>query len=133
MGWSSIEADYGIPPALALGYALVIAVAIIVPRYVFTDPPRAMSTLQRAGFSSIHIVGYSALACHDDDEQWRTTFSARSPEDAMVTGVVCQSTTRRGTILVDSTSDGTLTPVTQSPELPEPVAEVADAAAGVVP
>jgi hypothetical protein len=130
MAWKRLHDDRPFPAWLVIGYAVIIAVAVTTPREVFTDPVAATATLERAGYSSIVMRGYSPWGCKREDEQWRSAFEARSPQDASVSGVVCQSTTRRGTIMIETTDDQTATPITE--DAPMVARDAAAAAQGAV-
>ena len=95
-----------------IAYIFVITAAITIPPIAFTSPKLAMKSLSEAGYSDIQIQGYAALGCKNADENLRTSFSGRSPTEADVTGIVCQTATGMTNIVIDSTTDPRRAPIT---------------------
>jgi hypothetical protein len=91
---------------------ITLAAAIIAPPIIFTDNVGAAWTLERNGFSDIKLTGYSPLGCDHPDQKWSTVFAATSPDDAAVTGIVCENSKNESEIVIETTSDPTETPVT---------------------
>ncbi len=94
------------------GYAAIVIGCIFIPPAIFTNGPATRLALEHAAYGSITITGYSPYACPDADQKLRTAFSARSPDDADVTGVLCRSGQHPDKIVILTTSDPTRTHIT---------------------
>jgi hypothetical protein len=53
-----------------------------------TDADNAQRVLENAGYSDVHITGYSFFSCSEDDFQ-HTGFTAVGPSGKPVNGTVC--------------------------------------------
>lgn len=53
-----------------------------------TDEDNSKRTLEDSGYTNIHIGGYSAFMCGEDDT-FHTAFTATNPAGKVVSGTVC--------------------------------------------
>lgn len=53
-----------------------------------TDEERSRETLQKSGYSNIHVGGFDGWSCSKDDH-YSTHFKATNPAGQMVEGTVC--------------------------------------------
>jgi hypothetical protein len=74
----------------------ILAVASMLMLAACSDAPTAERILRSSGFSNIVITGY-AFGCGKDDT-YSTGFTATGPTGAKVSGVVCSSFFKGGTI-----------------------------------
>lgn len=74
-------------------FVLCIALALAA----CDDPSTAKRALEDAGFTDIHLNGWSAWWCGKDD-MYTTTFTAKNPRGQTVSGAVCSGLTKGATV-----------------------------------
>lgn len=62
-----------------------------------SDPDNARHALEGAGYSDIEMGGWEPLWCGQDDD-FTTTFTAKAPNGAKVSGAVCSGLMNGATI-----------------------------------
>ncbi|EON11938.1 hypothetical protein [Pandoraea sp. SD6-2] len=80
---------------------LVALAALLALLSACTDSDTARRALTGAGYTDIHIDGYSFYGCGDNDD-FSTAFTATGPTGVQVTGAVCSSfLTKAATIRIN--------------------------------
>lgn len=74
---------------------LVIASSIILG--ACSRPQQAKEVLEKQGYTEVETQGYSLFGCSEDDV-FRTKFTAKSPSEEDVEGVVCSGWFKGATI-----------------------------------
>ncbi|EON13430.1 hypothetical protein [Pandoraea sp. SD6-2] len=69
---------------------LVALAALLALLSACTDSDTARRALVGAGYTDVHIDGYSFYGCGDNDD-YSTAFTARGPTGVLVSGAVCSS------------------------------------------
>lgn len=63
-----------------------------------SDPDKATKALKGAGYTNIHITGYSWFSCSQDDT-FSTGFVATGPTGERVVGTVCSGLFMKGSTI----------------------------------
>ncbi|VVE90780.1 hypothetical protein [Pandoraea bronchicola] len=80
---------------------LVALAALLALLSACTDPDAARRALEGAGYTNIHIDGYSFFGCGDNDD-YSTAFTATGPSGVPVAGAVCSGfLTKAATIRIN--------------------------------
>jgi hypothetical protein len=78
---------------------LKIAFALFLFLAACSDADTAHRALEAAGYTEIAISGYSFWGCSEDDN-FKTGFTAKGPNGALVKGVVCSGLFKGATIRI---------------------------------
>lgn len=62
------------------------------------DPATARRALEDAGFTDVHIGGWSMFWCDSKSDMFTTTFTAKNPQGRAVSGAVCNGWFKGATI-----------------------------------
>jgi hypothetical protein len=79
---------------------LFLILALSASLTACTQPDRAVSALEAAGYSDIQIGGWAAFSCSNSD-QYATEFTAKGPTGRVVSGAVCSGVLKGSTIRMD--------------------------------
>lgn len=77
---------------------LIYPILLVCALSACTEPDRARSVLEGAGYTEIQMHGYDWLNCSKDDT-YHDKFTAKGPTGKTVSGVVCAGLFFKGAII----------------------------------